>query len=78
MCRSESPINRPFTIIGARFVIVPAERHIGRSLRALSDKFQFAVILSVVERYIFAKSGRGVLTSREMPVKFMVEDKQWR
>ena len=33
MCRSETSVNRPFPIIQARFVIVPAERHIGRSLR---------------------------------------------
>ena len=33
VCRSESPANRPFFMIRDRFVIVPSERHIGRSLR---------------------------------------------
>ena len=40
MCRSDPPVGRPFPIIGTRFVIVPAERHIGRSLRARYYKFQ--------------------------------------
>ena len=36
MCRSESPVNREPSIISAWMDIVPAERHIGRSLRILN------------------------------------------